>query len=995
MSYSPLFQVLFSLNNTPDSGELQLPGLTLSGIGQASTSAQFDLALRMADIDGRLVGTLEYAADLYTQASAERMVRRFETALASMVGDDTLRLSELPIMDAAERQHLLVDVNRTDMPFPDAALIHQPFEAYAARNPQALAVVAGGASITYGELNRRANQLAHLLRARGVRPDSRVAICFERSVAMLVAILGVLKAGGAYVPLDPTNPEERLSYMLGDCAPVALLTQSALEDSLPALSLLPVIALDGRADMAQLARQPEHDPDPAQFGLGTHHLAYIIYTSGSTGQSKGVAVEHRSALNFWNVMFHSTHAGYAPGSRIALNAAYTFDMSLKGILQLLSGHALFVIPQDIRADAPAMLAYLEHHRIDAFDCTPSQLEILLAAGLLDNPAWQPGSVLIGGEPIADAMWNTLRNAPQVRFFNMYGPTEATVDATIGRIEAADETPHIGRPLGNARIYLLDAALQPVPAGASGEIWIGGAGVARGYLNREALTVERFVADPFDGTPGARMYKTGDLGRWLADGNLGYVGRNDFQVKIRGFRIELGEIEACLLACAGVREALVVAREDQQGDKRLVAYLVAPPDEAPSAADLRRELAERLPDYMVPSAYVVLGAFPLNANGKLDRGALPAPDAAAAAAQQYEAPLGWHEITIAAIWQELIGLERVGRQDHFFDLGGHSLLAVQLVSRLHRECGVEIALRELFSHPVLCDFAAVIAGMAGAASTTLATLRAEGSQRPLFLVHSGTGEIGYARVLAAALDPQVPVHALFAHGFLAGETADASVERMAERYLGALRQVQPHGPYRLGGWSAGGTIACAMAHQLELDGEQVDYLGLIDTMAVYPPLPGGDVADDQAHALYALAPPGHPDLQAVLALRLAADDIDGMLAALQDAGLLPRDLSLATLHRYLSVRHAIAVAVRRYVPPQLAAPLTLYTARAEQRDDPILGWGLIARRTLQVRCFDTTHQDIVQPASAAALAHAIGVDLQLAAAATLSPTAPSLRALSKA
>jgi amino acid adenylation domain-containing protein len=449
--------------------------------------------------------------------------------------------------------------------------------------------------------------------------------------------------------------------------------------------------------------------NPNVAGLTSRNLAYVIYTSGSTGQPKGVMVEHRSAVNFWQVMCHTTHRTCAPNSRVALNAAFSFDMSLKGLLQLLSGHCLVLIPQAIRASGAALLSFLEERRIDALDSTPSQLEGLLAAGLLEPTGYRPRNVLLGGEAIPPAMWSRLKASPVVRFHNMYGPTECTVDATIQSIAESTGGPVIGKPLGNARIYLLDAQGQPVPVGVAGEIFIGGVGVARGYLNRPELTAERFLADPFASEANARMYKTGDLGRWLPDGNIEYLGRNDFQVKIRGFRIELGEIEAKLAACAGVREAVVIAREDVAGDQRLVAYVVAHGESELSVAALREALLRELPEHMIPSAFVSLASMPLTPNGKLDRKALPAPDQGAVASRAYEAPVGEVEQAIAAIWQELLGLERVGRNDHFFELGGHSLLVMQLVIRIREQLHVDVPLRNLFEQPLLSALAEWVVG----------------------------------------------------------------------------------------------------------------------------------------------------------------------------------------------------------------------------------------------------------------------------------------------
>ncbi|WP_416768990.1 amino acid adenylation domain-containing protein [Pseudomonas sp. RHF3.3-3] len=611
--------------------------------------------------------------------------------------------ADLKVVPEAERQRLLNDFNDTATDFGPAQPIHALFEAQVRANPDAVALVCEDRQLSYRQLNRRANHLARQLLALGVQPDERVAICAERSLDMIVGLLGVLKAGAAYVPIDPAHPAERMAFMLQDSQPRAVLTQAAL--SLPAGDL-PLLLLD-TAESLQAVQDEAFDANPVVADLTPEHLAYVIYTSGSTGQSKGVMVEHRSVFNFWHVLTRTTHQHCPTPATVALNAGFFFDMSIKGISQLFSGHKLVIIPQLIRASGSELLDFLEQHQVHAFDSTPSQLDTLLAAGLLERRSYQPVSVLLGGEAINASTWEKLRNCQSIRFYNMYGPTECTVDATLDLIRDLGEKPSIGRPFANVQVHVLDARGEPAPLGVAGEIHIGGVGVARGYLNRDALSAERFIADRFSKVPGARLYKTGDLGRWLADGTLEYLGRNDFQVKIRGFRIELGEIENALLAVPGVREAVVIARDDSQGDsdnQRLVAYVCGEPV---PAEQLRSALLGGLPEYMVPSAFVHLDKLPLTANGKLDRRALPAPGQDALASKAYEAPQGETEEAIAEIWKGLLHLDQVGRHDGFLELGGHSLLAVQLLSRLRRKLGARISLRELFDDPTVRGLAALV------------------------------------------------------------------------------------------------------------------------------------------------------------------------------------------------------------------------------------------------------------------------------------------------
>jgi amino acid adenylation domain-containing protein len=692
MSYSPIFQATLSLNNVPASAELSLPGLTLTPVESPQRTAHFDLTLSLSDQGGAIDGALEYASDLFERSTIERLAGHFQHVLAAMVADEQQRVRALPLLSMSQRQQLLEGFNDTAAPYPHDQLIHELFEAQAAAQPDAIALVYKDQQLTYGQLNRRANQLAHHLLTLGVQPDDRVAICAERSLEMIVGLIGILKAGAAYVPLDPRYPADRVAYMLGDSAPVALLTQAALVAGLPAPAL-PVILLD--ADSALIGQQADTNPAPALRGLTSRHLAYVIYTSGSTGVPKGVMVEQRSVLNLWQALANTVFARVAGGSRVTLNASISFDASLQSIVQLLSGHCVVVVPQEIRVDGASMIDFLHDQQIDVFDCTPTQLEQLSSAGLLSRLTDRRRTIMVGGEALSQASWNQLRQAESLDVFNVYGPTECTVDATCAFLKQSGAIPVIGRPLANTAVYILDAALQPVPLGVTGELFIGGAGVARGYLNRPELSAERFLADPFSSVADACMYKTGDLGRWLPDGSIEYQGRNDFQVKIRGFRIELGEIEARLAVCAGVREAVVLAREDVPGDKRLVAYLVAQDGVTLDAAALRSALAEVLADYMIPSAFVTLASLPLTANGKLDRSALPAPDHSALATREYVAPIGATEQALAQIWQDLLGLPRVGRHDNFFALGGHSLAITQLAFNISEIFDVTINISQLY------------------------------------------------------------------------------------------------------------------------------------------------------------------------------------------------------------------------------------------------------------------------------------------------------------
>ncbi|SDB67521.1 non-ribosomal peptide synthetase, partial [Pseudomonas sp. NFACC13-1] len=606
-------------------------------------------------------------------------------------------LHQLSILPASEHEQLLEGFNATQVDYPLEQTIHSLFEAQAWRTPDALAVLHGEQGLSYRELNERANRLAHYLRGRGVTPDSRVAICVERSLDMVVGLLAILKAGGAYVPLDPAYPLDRIAYMLEDSAPLAIIAQTGT-CGLLAGSAVPVIDLDSDAWRGLSSANP-----PAQ-GLTSAHLAYVLYTSGSTGKPKGVMVEHRSVVNLLCAMGDTL--GMTSSDRMLALTTLGFDIAgLELYLPLLRGASMVVATRDQGRDGQSLAHLIAASGVTVAQATPASWRMLLESG------WQGTSgltALCGGEALPADL--AARVAARVKtLFNVYGPTETTIWSSSTRVsgqETSDSSISIGRPIANTRFYLLDSHRHPVPVGVAGELYIGGTGVARGYLNRDDLTAERFLSDPFSDAPDARMYKTGDLGRYLPDGNIEYLGRNDDQVKLRGFRIELGEIETRLAQHAAVKEAVALVREDAPGEKRLVAYFTGYwPDETADIEDLRIHLQTLLPAYMVPTAYVRLDALPLTPNGKLDRKALPVPDLACVITRGYEAPVGETEITLAQLWAEVLNVERVGRHDHFFELGGHSLLAVSLMERMRQE-GMEADVRALFEQPTLAEYAAM-------------------------------------------------------------------------------------------------------------------------------------------------------------------------------------------------------------------------------------------------------------------------------------------------
>ncbi|HEU0078807.1 MAG TPA: amino acid adenylation domain-containing protein, partial [Longimicrobiaceae bacterium] len=664
-----------------------LPGLEVGGVGAGSSrvQAQFDLSLTLAEADGRIVGSVTYATALFERATVERWAGYLRRVLGQMVAEENATVERLPLVSAAERHRVLEEWNRTEAAYPAESCIHELFEARVERTPDAVAVEFAGEHLTYLELNRRANRLAHHLRSFGVGPEVRVAIALERGLELIVAMLGVLKAGGAYVPLDPAYPAERLGYMLHDSAPAVLLAQASSAGRF-AGARVPVVARD-RAASGWEGRPETH---PERTGVTPDHLVYLIYTSGSTGQPKGVMNVHRNLVN----RLASIQAAWRlePGESVLQTASLSFDVSAYEILWPLSLGGRIVLARADGSREPAYLVeVIRSERIGTVSFVPSLLRLFL-----EQPEVERCTTLVrcpcGGEALPSALVRQFHGRlPWARLYNRYGPTEAATAVTgLCRVpeEGEDGTGSvpIGRPGANTRVYVLDAGGEPVPVGVAGELYIGGAGVGRGYLGRAELTAERFVADPFGGEPGARLYRTGDLARWRSDGSIEFLGRNDAQVKVRGYRVEPGEIEARLAEHEAVREVVVLVREDAPGDPRLVAYHVTDDGQPVEVERLREHLRARLPEYMVPAAYVRLERLPLTPSGKLDRRALPAPEGDAYARRGSEAPAGETEAALAEIWSELLKVERVGRWDHFFDLGGHSLLAVQVISRVRQVLG---------------------------------------------------------------------------------------------------------------------------------------------------------------------------------------------------------------------------------------------------------------------------------------------------------------------
>jgi amino acid adenylation domain-containing protein len=709
LSRTPMFQVLFQLRNIPNDA-LKVQGLRMDEFEFDTGVTQLDLALDMVDKPEGLSCVLMYNADLFNADTIKRMDGHFQTLLTSIVENPAQLIHELPLLTAAEYQQLKA-WNDTTADYPIDLCLHQLFEAQVEKTPEAVAVMFQAQQLTYRELNNQANQLAHHLQALGVKPEVLVGICIERSLEMIIGLLGILKAGGAYLPLDPAYPTARLAFMLEDAGVGVLLTQSSLVSLLPK-TIAQIVCLD--TEKKRLSRL---STDNLACGVASFNLAYVIYTSGSTGKPKGVLIEHRSLCNLTNALIQIF--GVQIGSRVLQFSSLSFDAATADIfIALCSGATLYLVSREIVTSPSALIQELGDQSITLLKIPASVLGHFSAHQL---PALHTLSV--GGDicsPEVVAQWSKDRC-----FFNAYGPTESTICATVFEYTGGYHKLPIGRPIANTQVYILDQNLQPTPIGVLGELHISGVGLSRGYLNLPELTTKKFIPNPFSSESNSRLYKTGDLARYLPDGNIEYLGRIDNQVKIRGFRIELGEIEAVLVQHPEVREAVVIVREEHPTDKRLVAYLVLNPAQETMPHTLRRFIKEKLPDYMVPSAFVRLDAIPLTPNGKIDHRALSAPDQTRSYLEEtFVAPRTPIEERLVEIWAEVLHNEQIGIHDNFFELGGHSLLATQIISRISEAFAVELSLRSLFETPTVVGLAESITQQLIVADDDMAELLAE-------------------------------------------------------------------------------------------------------------------------------------------------------------------------------------------------------------------------------------------------------------------------------
>ncbi len=852
LSYHPLFQVMFVLQNTSRQ-TLYLPGLTSTIFDLDNVTSRFDLTLSIKETEHELQGWWEYNTDLFDAATITRMIGHFQTLLDSIVANPQQQISELPLLTAAERHQLLFEWNDTQADYPQNKCIHELLEQQTERNPDTVAVVFENQQVSYQELNSRANQLAHYLKTLGVKPDVLVGICVERSIEMVVGLLGILKAGGAYVPLDPTYPKERSRFMLQNSQPRVFLTQEFLKTELPEIKAQ-VVCLD--TDWHLIAQQPEQNLNQT---VTTTNLAYVIYTSGSTGTPKGVKVTHGNLCHYAQAM--GLALGITAEDVYLHTASIAFSSSVRQLMvALASGATVTVATSEQRKDPKALFAGIKQHDVTVIDLVPSYwrncvhtligLEPGTSQALLYNKL---RLIVSASEPLLSdipTQW-TFGFKHGARLINMFGQTEtcgivATYPIPPQQNERVKIVP-LGRPIPNTQIYLLDSHMQPVPIGVPGEMHIGGVGLAQGYLNRPELTNEKFIPNPFIQEQGARIYKTGDLARFLPNGNIEFLGRGDYQVKIRGFRIELGEIEAVLSQHPSIVQTVVIAYEHIPGDKRLVAYVVLNQHTTATISELRRFLKEKLPEYMVPSVFVLLEALPLTPSGKVNRSVLPAPEQVLQEPEAtFVAPRDDLEQKLSQIWEEVLGIQPIGIMDNFFDLGGHSLLAIRLFAQIENKFAKKLPLATLFQSNTVEAIAKilrqeeekalgnqVLSRLAQNKSKTswssLVEIQPTGSKPPLFCLHPLGGELLKYQKLAPHLGSDQPVYGLQPQGLDGKQLPFTRIEDMVEHYIKEIQTIQRNGPYFLTGYSFGGILALEMAQQLHRQGEKVGALVMIDTI----------------------------------------------------------------------------------------------------------------------------------------------------------------------
>jgi amino acid adenylation domain-containing protein len=832
-AYPPICQVAFSYE---DNSSLQnnIYSLLRQNLGEVEFEyyqlpqgkSEFDLGLEIFELDDSLVCNFNYDSDLIDAQTITRMEEHFENLLSGIINNFQYPIFKFDLLSREELQELLFSWNNTEVNYDLSLCLHQLFEAQVERTPDLVAIKFGEEELTYRQLNTNANQLAYYLQSLGVEPDTLVGVCVERSLSMVIALLGIIKAGGAYVPIDPGYPQERINYILEDSFVSVLLTQSQLRDNLAKSPAEHIICLDIDWEKISLTSQGKDTNKNPNSQVAPENLAYVIYTSGSTGKPKGAMNTHQGVCN--RLLWMQDTYRLNQGDSTLQKTPFSFDVSVwEFFWTLINGARLVIAEPGGHRDSTYLVNTIIKENITTLHFVPSMLQVfLLTKGVEDCQSIK--RVICSGEALAVDLQERFFSKLECELHNLYGPTEAAIDVTYWHCQpnSSLKTVPIGRPVANTQLYILDKYLQPVPMGVAGELYIGGVQVARGYFNRPPLTAERFIRNPF---AIGQMYKTGDLVRYLPDGNIEYIGRIDYQVKIRGFRIELGEIENTLTSHDDIREAVVIAQTDHLNNKHLIAYIVTN-DQQPTSQQLKAYFKQVLPEYMVPSTFVILDSLPLNNNGKVERQSLPQVEISAINSNKnYTAPRNDLERQLVQVWSEILRITKIGVRDNFFEIGGNSLCAIYLMTAIEQRFGRELPLAMLFANGTIEELAEILQKDAVIdTSSPIVAIQSQGTKRPFFCVHPAGGHVLCYFTLARYLGTDQPFYGLQAQGFYGDEEPLTTVEEMASLYVKAIKSVQSEGPYQVGGWSFGGVVAYEIAQQLYRQGDEVSLLAILDS-----------------------------------------------------------------------------------------------------------------------------------------------------------------------
>lgn len=816
LNRNPLFQIMFALQTVPEY-ESDFDNLKFDPVQLGTGTSKFDLLIELKESKRGIEGFIEYSTDLFKADSLKRLADHFEILLREIISNPDKNISDYSLLSPEENK-FLDSINNTEILYSGPQSLHRLFEEQVEKTPDKIAVEFEGKVLTYSELNAKSNQVADYLRKLGIQAGSLVGICIDRSLEMFIGMIGILKTGCAYVPMDPAFPPDRLNYMLEDANIMFLLTSNKLKKIFNRQDLKFVL-LDDDWEFIE----KENDKN-VHSQISSEELSYVIYTSGSTGKPKGVQITHKAVVNFLHSM--QEKPGLTPDDIIVSVTTISFDISvLELFLPIVTGAKLIIASKAASSDGNLLLRLLDEKNASVMQATPATWRLMIESGWESSPNLK---MLCGGEALPLELANQMLERG-CSLWNMYGPTETTIWSAVKKIEPGSDAVLIGPPIANTQFYILDKKMNPVPINVPGELLIGGDGLAKGYLNRSELTNEKFIPNPFSQS-GSKLYRTGDLARFKPNGDVEFLGRLDFQVKIRGFRIELGEIEKVLEMMDTIQSALVIGKEFGAGDMRLIAYFIPSSESTVEVKQIKNYLAQKLPDYMIPSFFVSMVKFPLTPNGKIDRKNLPAPDdLAIATLNEHVPPSDDTESKLIEIWKKVLGLNKIGVTDNFFEIGGHSLLAARLFAHIEREMGEALPLAVLFQAPTIKEISNIIKKKdTKAIWSTLVPIRKAGSKPPLFLVHGAEGNVLLYRDLANYLGADQPVYGFQSKGLDGKEELVTHFPEMAANYIKEMKKVQRDGPYYLGGYCLGGAIAYEMAQQLKQNGDEIALIALLES-----------------------------------------------------------------------------------------------------------------------------------------------------------------------